>query len=255
MNDSVCYYNAFVKLLDYFRYKDQCLNNMNRATSDTAKAERNKSEDIKNEWKQRSAIYENLLSRLDFPLEIVFKLIIAAKAYLDKEEDDKYKFECKYSTDSKIKHHHMFKTGEKIDPNMISTFCTNYKKMKRTKDSYSYTFREVSKYIYNNISTEMHLSYKTVDKILLGQDTKFERIASVCRCLDLDSYLSTFILKSAGYDVSPYSQNKKMREVYYLFEFPPEKKTSAKDYLILYQDKLRELGINDIKLTSKKESK
>ena len=231
------YYKAFKSLYDYFAYCAQ------------------KEHSIETMWSKREAVYNALLSHTDILFENELKLIIAVKAYMDnKDTVEKYN-QCK-SEEKKIKNI-LFCTEGDLDLDLINDFCVQYKKARNTKLGYSSLFKKVSSYIETTILNEMNISVRTFERILKAEIKSVEYLAAVCRCLDLDVYISTDLFRKIGFDLSIYSPSKEMRAINLLLTLPHygKKECGEKSMLKKYEDDLKFNSSINIKLDFVKSEK
>lgn len=259
------YYDAFSALLRYLKFSetmDSNHDNIEKKITDKIslsgilqneeKVELSdlipKALNIKEVLDIRELLYNSLFAHLNISFEQELKLIIAVKAYIWYKEDDKRNNQCKQEKDKTYRN--LFEKNEKLDPKKIEAFCVEYRKKRRIKQKYKNTFDYVTNYVDNKIIKAMKISPKTFNRVLQGKSNKIEYLAAICRCLDLDEYISTNLIRRAGHDISPFSQDERLRKLYYLFMLPPLPIFKNDDYMEAFEIFCKELIINDFNLVS-----
>lgn len=165
----------------------------------------------------RDLFYKQIIAFPNLLFNHLLKLIILAKVFIlytriDGKDSELIKKVLKYTYD---------KGEENFDAEAIYDFCIHFKAKNNKDDVYMKTplAGMVSKYIKHTIADPMRISTKTFKKYLYMEELTMERLAAMCFCLELDTYITGELMRKAGFVFSPYSPNKKIRAIYSMFSF------------------------------------
>ncbi|MBO6303146.1 MAG: hypothetical protein J6N15_11990 [Ruminiclostridium sp.] len=172
-----------------------------------------------NLWKFRENVYSNIIASPDMEFSDLLKLIILSRVYLcnlkSGEEDRKRIRTLLGKNDDNGRF--------SLDKKIIYNFCIHYKAQNNNNEDKEYMksplAKLVSEDIKSRIADPMKISTKTLKKYLYIEELTIERLAAICFCLELDTFITGELMRKAGFAFSPYSPNKKIRAIYSMSSF------------------------------------
>ena len=186
-------------------------------------------------WEIKETLSHQLMTQPDMPCGVLLKIIILACVLNDESNFFKSTKTCE------------------LNVNKFKYFFDGYSTTKRIKSKYYDKFVDINNFIENEIADPISANVRAIKEVFQNNTISLSRAVAICLCLNLDTFISIDLLKRAGYELSPYSTNKKNRALYFILEtrpIPYLQNSSHNNLIALYDVLLKKMDV-DIKLKGK----